>query len=280
MTGRLKHLLIEELAKHLPPSAASLRLLDVAGAAGAALAEVRADLDVITVEADSAGWQIAPNSVDAVVVYGAALDHAGLNAAQRALRPGGRLIMVDPAGEVNETHVKTLEDAGYTRILVGVGVECPLPAGVLMRGEKPHATPDTLERIQGVAGKDDAVARQLSDLQAYSGRYVHLLVQQTPNKPVWALQPHEKVDWQAVALEGAETPVLLAFSSLARAVAFMQPAVLAGKIRDINKVARFRKEVAQAWPQGVLLNPEPAVLQKQRLTLLAIDPASAEAPGE
>jgi len=38
----------------------------------------------------------------------------------------------------SEAFVKTLEAADYTRILVEVGAECPLPVGALMRGEKPH----------------------------------------------------------------------------------------------------------------------------------------------
>src|SRR5262249_42761351 len=111
-----------------------------------------------------------------------------LNAALRVLRPGGRLIILDSDGQPGHRLVVTLESAGYTRILVEPLSE---DGGVLMRGEKPHTTPDTLERIRQVAAHDEA-----SDLSTYSGRYIHLLIQQTPNKPAWKLQPGEKIEWR------------------------------------------------------------------------------------
>jgi hypothetical protein len=262
------------MAKHLPPSAATLQLVDVDGAAGTALAELRGDLQLIPVKQGET-WGLPPNSVDAVIAYGDALDAIGLQMALDVLRPGGRLIMTDPNGEVHETHVQTLESAGYTRILVGIGTACPAPVGVLVRGEKPHTTDDTLLRVQGVADKDTA-----SDLQMYKGRYVHLLVQQTPNKPVWALKPDEQVTWHALALNGAHPPTLLAFSSLPRAVAFMQPAVLAGQIKDVNKVAKFSREMALAWTLPVLLNPQVGTLNGHSVTLIPIDPSAAEASDE
>ncbi|MFN8372064.1 MAG: hypothetical protein U0694_04210 [Anaerolineae bacterium] len=273
MASRVSRLMIEEIAKHLPPSASSLQLVDVNGAAGTVLAELRGDLTIIA--PSETDWNLAPGSVDAVVAYGGALDAMGLQQALDVLRPGGRLIMTDPSGDVDEQHVKTLEDAGYTRILVSLGVECPTPLGVMMRGEKPHVTADTLERVQSVADKDDTFA----DLNSYSGRYIFLLIQQTPNKPVWALQPDEQVEWQAVALDAAQ-PALLAFSSLPRAVAFMQPAVLAGQIKDVNKVAKFSRETALAWTLPVVLNPDAAILDGRSITHAAIDPSTAETPDE
>ena len=51
----------------------------------------------------------------------------------------------------------------------------------------------------------------------------------------------------------AGDPLLLAFSSLPNAVAFMQPAVIAGTIKDVNKVAKFSRATAQDW--RVLINP-------------------------
>jgi hypothetical protein len=274
MAGRVARLMIEEIAKHLPPSASSLQLVDVNGGAGEVLAELRGDLQVITVSQDAA-WDLPANSVDAVVAFGDALDERGLKLALDALRPGGRLIMTDPDGEVSAAKVDTLEGAGYTRILVDVGAECPMPLGVMMRGEKPHITEDTLERVQGVAEKDDVH----TDLQTYKGRYIHLLIQQTPNKPVWALKPNEKVEWQAVVLDDAQ-PTLLAFSSLPRAVAFMQPAVMTGQVKDINKVAKFSKETALTWTLPVLLNPDVSALEGRRIARVSIDPDTAEAPDE
>jgi hypothetical protein len=238
------------------------------------LAELRGDLQIISAKQGEV-WGLPPNSVDAVVAYGDPLDAFGLQTALDALRPGGRLIMTDPNGEVRETHVQTLEGAGYTRILVAIGAECPVPVGVLMRGEKPHMTDDTWARVQNIANKDAA-----NDLRAYKGRYVHLLVQQKPNKPVWALKPDEQIVWYALALNDEASSALLAFSSLPRAVAFMQPAVLAGQIKDVNKVAKFRRETALTWTLPVLLNPDAAALHSHSIAFIAIDPAAAEAPDE
>jgi hypothetical protein len=253
--------LVETLIKHLPPSASTLRLLDVVGNLGAALAARRADLAV------TVGTVAGENSVDAGVAYAAVLNDELLALLLFALRPGGRLIVIDPRGEASGEHVKRLEVAGYTRILV----EELLPTGVLMRGEKPHVTDDTLARVQGVAALDKSEPE-------FRGRYVHLLIRQTPNKPVWALKPGETVTWQAVALVDADTPRLLAFSSLPNAVAFMQPAVVAGSIRDVNKVAKFSRATTQNWT--LLLNPPLDVLQGREIVLVPIDPASAETPDE
>ena len=173
--------------------------------------------------------------------------------------------------EPDELRVQTLEKAGYTRILVGTGIECPLPTGVLMRGEKPHTTDDTLERIQVAAEQDEA--QPFAD---YRGKYVYLLVTQTPNKPVWTLEAGETIQWQAVTLDDA----LLAFSSLPKAVGFMQPAVLAGRIQDVNKVGKFSVATAQTWTQPVLLNPESDVLEGGTVGRINVDASTAEAPDE
>jgi hypothetical protein len=271
-TPRLARLFIEAMAKHLPPSASKLRLLDVNGAAGEVLTISRADLDVVKVEGTPEGWQLSPESVDAVVAFNNTLQPELLEAAITALRPGGRLIIMETDGEPGEERVQTLQNAGYTRILVESGIECPLPTGVLMRGEKPHMTEDTLERIQGVAEHDED-AQTLTD---FKGKYVHLLVKQTPNKPVWALEPGETLRWEAVTLDG----VLLAFSSLPKAVGFMQPAVVAGKIKDVSKVAKFSKSTAQEWTQLVLLNPTLDTLNGQHVSFIDIDPATAEKSDE
>lgn len=250
---------VETLIKHLPPSASTLRLMDVGGNAGAALAERRADVSV------SVGMPAETDSVDAVVAYDAVVDDALLAALLDALRPGGRLIVIEPQEDADGTRVKWLEAAGYTRILV----EELLPNGVLMRGEKPHTTDDTLARVQRVAALDSGEFR---------GRYVHLLVRQTPNKPVWALKPGETVTWQAVGIADGDAPRLLAFSSLPNAVAFMQPAVVAGTIRDVNKVAKFSRATARDWK--LLINPPLDALNGQEIVLVPLDPALAETPDE
>ncbi len=166
------------LIKHLPPSASTLRLLDVSGSLGASLLALRSDLALV--DADD---------LDAVVAEAVSLTDANLRRLLARLRPGGRLIAIDPQGEASAEWVRRLETAGYTRILV----EELLPSGVLLRGEKPHLTDDTLARIQSVAALDAAQAE-------FRGRYVHLLIRQTPNKPVWALKPDDQITWQAVAL--------------------------------------------------------------------------------
>lgn len=251
---------VETLIKHLPPSASTLRLLDVSGGVGDVLAARRADLAV------TVGKATEENSVDAAVAYDTPLDDELLAGVLRALRPGGRLIALETQGEADSARVQRLAAAGYTRILV----EELLPAGVLMRGEKPHTTDDTLARVQSVAALDSGIE--------FRGRYVHLLIRQTPNKPVWALKPGETVTWQAVALADGDSSRLLAFSSLPNAVAFMQPAVVAGSIRDVNKVAKFSRATAQEWT--LLVNPPLEVLDGREIILVPIDPASAETPDE
>lgn len=274
ISARVQRILIEAMAKHLPPSAAALRLLDVNGAAGETLAKQRADLDVIAVSGDPAAWGVDEASADAVAAYDSDLSGDLLTAALRALRPGGRLIAVDPRGEPSKTPVIMLESAGYDRILVETAAECPLPVGVLMRGEKPHTTNDTLARVR-VAATDAATA-----LADFRGRYVHLLVKQTPNKPAWKLEPGETITWDALALDTPNGVTLLAFSSLPNAVAFMQPAVLVGKITDVGKVAKFSRDTALAWRENVILNPDPSVLDNAQITLISVDPSTAETPDE
>lgn len=268
---------LETLIKHLPPSASTLRLLDLTGGAGDALAERRADLSV------TVGISAPENSLDAIVAYAAPPGDDQLRQLLVALRPGGRLIILDPDGSPGAAHVRTLEAAGYVRILVeellptdaGVG-------GVLMRGEKSHATADTLERIQSVAQQDAS--------GDFKGRYVHLLVRQTPNKPVWALKPGEIIQWHALALEHADSPQLIAFTSLPNAVAFMQPAVLSGKIRDVNKVAKFSREtftaepfareIAAEKPFRPIINPPVSILENADIIFVPVNPALAESPDE
>jgi hypothetical protein len=141
---------------------------------------------------------------------------------------------------------------------------------VLARGEKPHMTDDTMARIAGVAEADQQAE--------FKGRYVHLLIRQTPNKPAWALKPGETVTWEALALPGADAPLMLAFSSLPNAVAFLQPAVLSGSVQDVNKVGKFSREAAQGW--RLLVNPPLDALEGKELVFVPVDAASAETPDE
>lgn len=269
---RITRVLTEAMLKHLPPSASQLNLLDVEGAAQDILTKHRPDLAVTVVTGPPETWPVAPGSFDAVTAFDADPTTPLLNAALSALRPGGRLIVMKTRGEPDAQHVVRLEQHGFTRILVETGAECPLPVGVLMRGERRHDTDDTLARVQVGASRDE----DTQTLENYKGRFVHLLIRQTPDKPAWKLRADEPLIWEAVTLNGA----LLAFSSLPKAVAFMQPVVLTGTILGVNKVGKFSKRTAQTWPVPILLNPTPNQLESGVLGVINIDPDSAEAPDE
>lgn len=259
------------MAKHLPPSAAILRLLDVDGTVGMVLAEMRGDLNITNVHESPINWNISTDSVDAVIAFDYAISFDFLRAALSALRPGGRLVVANPHDRASEAWVTMLEHAGYTRILVEPALD-----GVLIRGEKPYTEERTIDRIQQVASPD----ANLLGMATYNGRYIHLLVRQTPNKPVWKLVPGERIEWQAVAIERDSSPMLLAFSSLPKAVALMQPAVMAGRVKDVNKVAKFSRETAQGWTVPVLLNPTLDLIETLTMILVPVDPQTAEAPDE
>jgi hypothetical protein len=273
--SQLNRLMIEAMARHLPPSASSLRLLDVNGEATDTLTKRREDLSILVVPGNTAEWPPEIAEVDAVVAFAYMIHPQFLERTYDLMRPGGRLIVVDPRGEVRPEYVNELEAYGYTRILVETAVECPLPTGVLIRGEKPHATNSTLDRVQVAASRD---ADQV-DIADFKGRYLHLLIQESPNKPVWSRTPEDNVSWKAAVIPQNGQQRYLAFSSLPKAVAFMQPAVLEGKIQDVNKVGKFRKSVALNWELPVLLNPSPSVLNNGILWL-EVDPSTAEASDE
>jgi hypothetical protein len=184
--------------------------------------------------------------------------------------------------------VAYLSRAGFDRILTERAVQ---GYGILSRGEKPYTHLSTVERISQTAALDSEVAElQVVDSAALDtvsrGRFVFLLVRQTPNKPQWALKPGEAIRWDAAMVnvvstgsDGQGKPYLLAFTSLPKAVEFMQPAVTSGLIKDINKVAKFDKTVGQRWAAEVLINPTFEVLrQTDRFSFgasMVVDPASA-----
>ena len=270
VTPRVARILTEAMVKHLPPSASHLSLLDVEGKASEVLLKHRPDLDITRVE--GAAWAVPAAEFDAVTAFDDDLRGDLLQTALTALRPGGRVIIMATNGEPNAEQVQVLERHGYTRILVETGAECPLPVGVLMRGEKPHVTSDTNARVKLAADKD----QDAQSLDTYRGRFVHLLIRQTPNKPVWAVQADEPVTWDAITLNSA----LLAFTSLPKAVAFMQPVVVAGKIKDVSKFAKFSVETVRNLSLPVRLNPPIAALDRATIGTLSVDPNSAETPDE
>ncbi|MDQ7026740.1 MAG: hypothetical protein Q9P44_14425 [Anaerolineae bacterium] len=265
---------IEAMVKHLPPSSSELHLLDIGGVVGEKLSTLRHDLSIEVASLYIPHWSLSANSVDAVLAYDIYLSDDLLSAVQNVMRPGGRFIVVNPMNSVDEQYVTKLENAGYVRILVEAAL-IP-PSGVLIRGEKAHNTDDTLERVEQVATADD----DLLNLDTYRGRYIHLLVRQSPNKPAWKLAPDETVQWHATAIEDNGEIRLLAFSSLPKAVNFMQSAVIQDIIRDVNKVGKFSLETARIWTNPVLLNPTLASVRSYTVLQIAIDPTTAELPDE
>lgn len=271
---RVQRHFVAVMAKHLPPSASTLRLLDLDGRSGGVMTNWRADLEIMSMTpADLGAARLVPDSIDAVVGYDVEVDADLLGESLRLLRPGGRLIMLQSRGPVCESQARTLRENGYTRILVEPALD---GLGVLLRGEKPHLTADKGQRIRSIARTDG----DLLDLDQYAGRYLHLLIHQLPNKPVWKLRADEPRSWRAAAYDDGAGLAVLAFSSLPKAVSFMQPAVLQGLIRDINKVGKFSRATAMSWQWAVVLNPTPASIRGQSLTTVPIDHASAEAPDE
>ena len=264
---------IEVMAKHLPPSSSNLRLLDIGGDTINTLQSIRLDLEIVTTEREAMSGDEQLQDFDAVVHLGEVLDSNRLAKVLDSLRPGGRLIIVNTAGNVDQKYVRDLEAVGYTRILVepAIGSE-----GVLIRGEKPHTTQDTLQRIQSVASLDD----NSLNLENYRGRYIYLLVRQSPNVPVWRLADNEIIRWDALAVQQGDEITLLAFSSLPKAVGFMQPAILSGLASDINKMGKFSLATAKSWDWTVMLNPEIEILQTNEVTYIEVDPQTAEAPDE
>lgn len=215
-------------AKHVPPSANRPRVLVLEGGPEVDLPEAAVALRI--------GQADGP--CDAVAGYAApdpALDN--LESFYGLLRPGGRLILAAQADP--KALLEALVQGGFRHCLVE-----PQPDGwVLYRGERPDLAGPAL-LAEDAAG---AEAR---------APFFYVPVEQTPNKPAWQRKPGEAVTWRAPTLrgpDGLDHP--LAFTSLARAVAFMQRAVLAGAFKGINKVAKVRRETAAAWPAACLLNP-------------------------
>ena len=268
------HPFVAALAKHLPPSASSLRLLDIDGRCCAGLQELRKDLDIIACGVEQLPFAaISLASLDAVVAFEVALADELLATVMDLLRPGGRFVAVDSRATVDDSQLRALEAHGYIRILIEPAVD---GAGVLMRGEKAHTTSDTHERIRVAADADP----DRLDLTTYRKPYLHLLIRQSPNKPVWQLRADEPISWHAAALLSQSQTTLLAFSSLPKAVAFIQPIALDGADLRINKVAKFARDSAAELGHPLLLNPTPESVSLVRLTWLPVDPALAEAPDE
>ena len=185
---------VEVMAKHLPPSASTMQLVDIGGHCGAVLAELRDDLEIQTA-IPAALAQLPASSIDAVTAFDVYLSDNVLSSALEILRPGGRFIAALSSQSVDESWLRLLQSHGYTRILVEAAVD---GVGVLIRGEKAHESADTLQRIRSVATADD----DRLDLSSYRGRYLHLLIRQSPQQTRLAVAPGRD---HPLARLGAET---------------------------------------------------------------------------
>ncbi|GAB4545836.1 MAG: hypothetical protein OHK0023_04740 [Anaerolineae bacterium] len=299
--------MLREASRHLPPSGATLRLLDLSlGDSALSLLTLRPDLhatwlsplpaDVQAALADqlppdllnrlevhtwsSLPFPIGESSTDALMasIYWQNLSpkaHVLFWAeCQRVLRGGGRMILIAPAADADLTdadpllrhwHASTrryqlsdlvalLERAGFERVLTERTLN---GAGILARGEKPYTQFSTTERVRQTAQRDDS-----AELAHLRGKFVFLLIRQTPNKPIAELSEDEPVIWEAAMLgDSAESARLLLFSSLPKAVQFMQAAILDNALSGINKIGKFPREIVQRWSLPLLINPEYAALK-------------------
>jgi hypothetical protein len=215
--------------RHLPPSANQPRILVLDAQAAASFPpEVKTHLPPQSGVFDAVVGYVRPDPT---------LDN--LEAWYQQLRPSGRLILAAQAEP--KSLLEALRQGGFIHCLV----ESQPDGWILYRGERP---PDGVTLAELSEGEDG---------RALEAPFFFIPVTQTPNKPVWRLEPDEKIVWQApTRLDPASgQPNLLVFSSLLRAVAFMQRAVLANTVQGINKVGKFPNALVKGWGQSFLLNP-------------------------
>ncbi len=232
---------------------------------------LRPDVEVIH------GGPIADQSVDAVIgcEWLAKLAPAErltfLGEMLRVLRPGGRMVLFDGTDSLSpEDLLQLLAQAGFDRLLTE-----RIEGGILSRGEKRYTHLSPVERIAQTAARDGDSPEVLTPheadtlVEAVRGKFVFLLCKSAAAKPPWALQPGERgkrILWQTPLLRDAESPqtLILAFSSLPKAVEFMQAAIKSEwsrSLNGINKIAKFDKAIVASWNLRLLLNGPFAALQ-------------------
>ncbi len=237
-------------SKHLPPSAAPSGPRVLAFDESSA-AELPDEIEL------TRGDPETPGEFDAVVGCTAP---DGLAARMRRLRPGGRLILAQRADPEGSGQARLLLDALTAAGFIHCLVE-PVGDFIVYRGERPPQG-SSVERVQTLAAPSPSPypTPLRSGGNYLQSPFVFLLIIQTPNRPAWtppAVSQNEKVEWRAVTILDPATgqPALLAFSSLVKAVAFMQSAILAKWISGVNKVGKFRSEVGRTWELPLILNP-------------------------
>lgn len=317
---------LSETARHLPPSGGRLRLLDIGCGHGNSSREfirLRPDVDVTGLDfsipmlrmarrlsiqipldrlsytqGDALRLPFPERHFDAINAHSLYYmlgnetnQRAFLAECMRVLRPGGRLILLDPAKDgapfsvirrpyplrvkaavlswhaVAGTHARytipemaeRLKQAGYTRILTERATD---GYGVLSRGENPYPAQTSTPARIGVA-VDSPVSTLVTEpaaaIDQIRGSAVFVLIQQTPDRPGWQ-SDSEPVRWDALLADQGDAPdsepALIAFSSLPNAVAFMQKAVMGSNAPRISKIGKYPKHELAQWGLPVLLNPD------------------------
>ena len=230
------------ILKHLPPSADLPRVRPL---------DDRARRWCLALDRQHGMASTGELVVDATV----ASDLAHLPAAVASLRPNGRAIFLIPNAEgvTTESIVEALASNGLKRILAESVLDHSF---ILARGERPTDQLRTTDRMASIAQVHPLIElfAPIDAAQRYS--HLHLLVKQQPPSRGWDdMQPG--TTWEAITAHDAQSnqSVLIAFTSLVKAVAFMQPAVLAGAIHDVNKLPRFETARMIGWSHALLINP-------------------------
>lgn len=289
--------IVPEMIRHLPPSSAPMTILVIENGHHAIAAIIqlhRSDARIVNalgkdfeaVLLNLAKKALGVASFDAVLLYkiGTPLLVEPLAAKLFSLlRAGGRLIAFDEADKTPQAAAESLQGAGFVRVLG----ELLAPGSILYRGEVPYeASLSTLGRVAISAQKDVATAHIIGGaaIQALKGSYLFIPVHQTPNKPVWRLAPGETIEWMAVPVEHQSgRGAILAFTSLPKAVQFLQHVLPKNSALDIQKIPKFSKVVVATWPFALALNIEPDSFgHEYQLSqqIVYLDPASAETPDE
>ncbi len=172
------------------------------------------------------------------------------------LRPNGRAIFLVPnAADVSpEALAQTLTAAGLVRILAESVLD---DAYLLVRGERPTEHFRTTDRIAAIAqAATGAIEVVETEKAAQQYRSLHLLVRQDPPARGW-IDAQPNLTWHALTVRDAQADrvVLLAFTSLVKAVAFMQPAVIAGVMQNVNKLPRYETDQFLKWNLPLIVNP-------------------------
>jgi hypothetical protein len=222
--------LTQLILKHLPPSADLPRVRPL---------DDRSARWCLALDRQGSIISVDDSEVDAAVASGI----AHVQDAATSLRPNGRAIFLIPntEGIATESIVEALTANDLTRILIESVLDHTF---ILARGERPTDQERTTDRIATIA-RIESEAIEILAIDQAAQRYLHLqvLVKQQPPSRGWAdMQPN--TTWEALTIQDADSDqfLLVAFTSLVKAVAFLQPAVLADVVHGINKMPRFETE--------------------------------------